>query len=168
MIAPSEALGLTRAGIDGERCGRLHANFDQAGFELVENAPHYRIGVNRLAKVGLRHRGHLGCRHGWRRVGAIRGGGGLRLLGGGRGAADIGGAPASAEEPQAAAATDGADAAPSMAAAEVPAMSQADLRQTVYADPVVRRIFDEFEARLVEVRVQAAAPLAVDSGSRKP
>jgi DNA polymerase-3 subunit gamma/tau len=88
--------------------------------------------------------------------------------GGGRGAADIGGAPASAEEPQAAAATDGADAAPSMAAAEVPAMSQADLRQTVYADPVVRRIFDEFEARLVEVRVQAAAPLAVDSGSRKP
>jgi len=55
-----------------------------------------------------------------------------------------------------------------VAAVDVPAMSQADLRQTVYADPVVRRIFDEFEARLVEVRVQAAAPPAVDSGPRKP
>ncbi|HEY1849791.1 MAG TPA: DNA polymerase III subunit gamma/tau [Candidatus Binataceae bacterium] len=87
---------------------------------------------------------------------------------GGSGAADTGGPAASAEEPQAAAATDGADAAPSVAAADVPAMSQADLRQTVYADPVVRRIFDEFEARLVEVRVQAVAPPTVDSGSRKP
>jgi DNA polymerase-3 subunit gamma/tau len=87
---------------------------------------------------------------------------------GGSGAADTGGTAASAEEPQAAAATDGADAAPSVAAADVPAMSQADLRQTVYADPVVRRIFDEFEARLVEVRVQAVAPPTVDSGSRKP
>ncbi len=44
-------------------------------------------------------------------------------------------------------------------------MSQADLRQTVYADPVVRRIFDEFEARLVEVRT---LPSAADSASRKP
>ena len=87
---------------------------------------------------------------------------------GGSGTADTGGAAASAAEPQSVAATDGADAAPSVAAVDVPAMSQADLRQTVYADPVVRRIFDEFEARLVEVRVQAAAPPAVDSGPRKP
>ena len=48
-------------------------------------------------------------------------------------------------------------------------MSQADLRQTVYGDPVVRRIFDEFEARLVEVRAPAAAPPASrDPESRKP
>jgi len=48
-----------------------------------------------------------------------------------------------------------------------PAMTQADLRQAVYGDPVVRRIFDEFEARLVEVRASAAGPGAGDSGSRK-
>jgi DNA polymerase-3 subunit gamma/tau len=54
-------------------------------------------------------------------------------------------------------------------AAGTAAMSQADLRQTVYADPVVRRIFDEFEARLVEVRAQAVAPAGPgDSASRKP
>jgi len=34
--------------------------------------------------------------------------------------------------------------------------SQAEMRQAVYGDPVVRRIFDEFEARLVEVRSQPA------------
>lgn len=48
-----------------------------------------------------------------------------------------------------------------------PAMTQADLRQAVYGDPVVRRIFDEFEARLVEVRAQPVAPAAGDSVSRK-
>ncbi|HJU28421.1 MAG TPA: hypothetical protein VJ718_04580, partial [Candidatus Binataceae bacterium] len=35
--------------------------------------------------------------------------------------------------------------------------SQAEMRQAVYGDPVVRRIFDEFEARLVEVRAQPPA-----------
>jgi DNA polymerase-3 subunit gamma/tau len=48
-----------------------------------------------------------------------------------------------------------------------PATSQADLRQAVYSDPVVRRIFDEFEARLVEVRAQAVASAAGDFWSRK-
>jgi DNA polymerase III subunit gamma/tau len=49
------------------------------------------------------------------------------------------------------------------------AMSQADLRQSVYGDPVVRRIFDEFEARLVEVRAEAPVTAgAGDSESRKP
>jgi DNA polymerase III subunit gamma/tau len=33
-----------------------------------------------------------------------------------------------------------------------PRQTQAEARQALYADPVVRRIFDEFEARLVEVR----------------
>jgi hypothetical protein len=43
--------------------------------------------------------------------------------------------------------------------------SQAELRQAVYGDPVVRRIFDEFEARLVEVR---ARPLGGDqTGGKK-
>jgi len=51
---------------------------------------------------------------------------------------------------------------------DTPAMSQADLRQTVYADPVVRRIFDEFEARLVEVRTQPAAPASGEAALRKP
>jgi hypothetical protein len=45
-------------------------------------------------------------------------------------------------------------------------MTQADLRQAVYGDPVVRRIFDEFEARLVEVRAPAV-PATGDSASRK-
>jgi len=56
------------------------------------------------------------------------------------------------------------DAGASTAAA--PAMTQADLRQAVYGDPVVRRIFDEFEARLVEVRA-SAPPRAIDSAPRK-
>ena len=33
-----------------------------------------------------------------------------------------------------------------------PRQTPAEARQALYADPVVRRIFDEFEARLVEVR----------------
>jgi hypothetical protein len=33
-----------------------------------------------------------------------------------------------------------------------PAVAQADLKQAVYADPVVQRLFNEFQARLVEVR----------------
>ncbi|HXZ88794.1 MAG TPA: hypothetical protein VEF07_09495, partial [Candidatus Binataceae bacterium] len=34
--------------------------------------------------------------------------------------------------------------------------TQAEARQALYADPLARRIFDEFEARLVEVRLQPA------------
>jgi hypothetical protein len=37
-----------------------------------------------------------------------------------------------------------------------PAIAQADLKQAVYADPVVQRLFNEFQARLVEVRAGAA------------
>jgi DNA polymerase III subunit gamma/tau len=47
----------------------------------------------------------------------------------------------------------------------VTGMSQAELKQSVYGDPVVRRIFDEFQARLVEVRAQ---PSGSDLASRKP
>jgi hypothetical protein len=48
-------------------------------------------------------------------------------------------------------------------------MSQAELKQSVYGDPVVRRIFDEFQARLVEVRAQPAAPFAAGGlAPRKP
>jgi DNA polymerase-3 subunit gamma/tau len=36
----------------------------------------------------------------------------------------------------------------------------ADARQALYSDPLVRRIFNEFEARLVEVRPQSASPSA--------
>ncbi len=42
--------------------------------------------------------------------------------------------------------------------ADAPAApTSAELRQSVYADPVVRRIFDEFQARLVEVRANGTA-----------
>jgi DNA polymerase-3 subunit gamma/tau len=52
---------------------------------------------------------------------------------------------------------------------EAAGMSQAELKQSVYGDPVVRRIFDEFQARLVEVRAQSAASSAArDAASRKP
>jgi DNA polymerase III subunit gamma/tau len=51
----------------------------------------------------------------------------------------------------------------------VAGMSQAELKQSVYGDPVVRRIFDEFQARLVEVRAQPAAPsTSSDLAPRKP
>jgi DNA polymerase-3 subunit gamma/tau len=61
----------------------------------------------------------------------------------------------------------GADAAAS--GSGIAAMSQAELKQSVYGDPVVRRIFDEFQARLVEVRAQPAVPPATgDLVARKP
>ena len=43
---------------------------------------------------------------------------------------------------------------------------QNKLKQSVYGDPVVRRIFDEFQARLVEVRAQPA--VGNDLAPRKP
>jgi DNA polymerase-3 subunit gamma/tau len=46
-------------------------------------------------------------------------------------------------------------------------MSQAELKQSVYGDPVVKRIFDEFQARLVEVRAQPSAPSAGGDLARK-
>jgi hypothetical protein len=52
--------------------------------------------------------------------------------------------------------------APSAAAAENPppltARSIAADRQALYADPVVRRIFEELQGRLVEVRERPTAP----------
>jgi hypothetical protein len=38
--------------------------------------------------------------------------------------------------------------------------TQGEARQALYADPVARRIFNEFEARLVEVRIQQPAAQA--------
>jgi hypothetical protein len=48
------------------------------------------------------------------------------------------------------------------------ARSNSDLRQALYADPVVRRIFNEFEARLVEVRNAPGAETNRPARSRKP
>jgi len=69
-------------------------------------------------------------------------------------------------EANAANAESNADASAPSTNGGVAAMSQADLKQTVYGDPVVRRIFDEFQARLVEVRAQASTPAA--SGDLSP
>ncbi|HEY2524705.1 MAG TPA: hypothetical protein VGI29_06575, partial [Candidatus Binataceae bacterium] len=45
-----------------------------------------------------------------------------------------------------------------------PAPNIATDRQALYADPVVRRIFEEFQGRLVDVRERpAAAPSAVQA-----
>jgi DNA polymerase-3 subunit gamma/tau len=44
----------------------------------------------------------------------------------------------------------------------------AELRQSVYSDPVVRRIFDEFQARLVEVRANGSAAAPSEGAARKP
>ncbi len=44
----------------------------------------------------------------------------------------------------------------------------AELRQSVYSDPVVRRIFDEFQARLVEVRANGSAAAPSAGAPRKP
>jgi hypothetical protein len=46
--------------------------------------------------------------------------------------------------------------APAAGSSGGPPQTQAEARQALYADPVARRIFDEFEARLVEVRLQPA------------
>jgi len=57
-----------------------------------------------------------------------------------------------------AAAADGIAIAAEDSSSKPPAPAQADLKQAVYADPVARRLFDEFQARLVEVRTPSAAP----------
>ncbi len=58
-----------------------------------------------------------------------------------------------------------ADVAPALAQS---APTSAELRQSVHADPVVRRIFDEFQARLVEVRANGTAAAPAESAPRKP
>jgi DNA polymerase III subunit gamma/tau len=48
-----------------------------------------------------------------------------------------------------------------------PAISQAGLRHAVYADPVAQRIFNEFQARLVEVKPSAGASTDADTDLNK-
>jgi hypothetical protein len=49
-----------------------------------------------------------------------------------------------------------------MPASSDPRRDTAEARQALYADPVVRRIFNEFEARLVEVRAAPCTRAAVE------
>jgi DNA polymerase III subunit gamma/tau len=85
------------------------------------------------------------------------------------GAAINGVAAALPDQMQAAGADPDADASASSSYGGVAGMSQAELKQSVYGDPIVRRIFDEFQARLIEVRAQpAAASAAGGLAPRKP
>ena len=60
------------------------------------------------------------------------------------------------------------DPATPAAAVATDGMSPAELKQSVYGDPVVKRVFDEFQARLVEVRAHPSAPpRAGDPGPHK-
>ena len=62
-----------------------------------------------------------------------------------------------ATTPSAAAANGSGEADGNNGAPEAPiTRNSADARQALYSDPVVRRIFNEFEARLVEVRATEA------------
>ncbi len=56
----------------------------------------------------------------------------------------------------------GIAAAEPMPTSANPRRDAAEARQALYADPVVRRIFNEFEARLVEVRDDPRSPAAVE------
>ncbi len=47
---------------------------------------------------------------------------------------------------------------PTPAPSSAPRQTQPDARQKLYADPVVQRIFEEFDARLVEVKTTSARP----------
>jgi hypothetical protein len=49
-----------------------------------------------------------------------------------------------------------------------PVNTQAAARQAILSDPVARRIFNEFEARLVEVKPVAARPAETDTPAAKP
>ena len=75
-------------------------------------------------------------------------------------------AAAHAEPAQATAAAQNASASAGNGGAA--GMSQAELKQSVYGDPVVKRIFDEFQARLVEVRAHPAAASGAVDLARKP
>ncbi len=79
------------------------------------------------------------------------------------GAAIDGGTTAPAEPARS---TDGATGAAVNGGAA--GMSQAELKQSVYGDPVVKRIFDEFQARLVEVRAHPADASGAGALGRKP
>jgi hypothetical protein len=68
----------------------------------------------------------------------------------------VGGRPDTAPSSGATAPATGAGEPPGLKAAasspDSPAQARSEARQAVYADPLVRRIFDELQARLVEVR----------------
>ena len=70
--------------------------------------------------------------------------------------------------PQTASAPSDADAPNASGGGGVSGKSQAELKQSVYGDPVVKRIFDEFQARLVEVREQPVGSFAAGDLVRKP
>jgi DNA polymerase-3 subunit gamma/tau len=86
------------------------------------------------------------------------------------------GAPAASDSPEAtvsaapAIATDQSNGNGTATAVEAPVVrNSAEARQALYSDPVVRRIFNEFEARLVEVRAdpQAQSRSAEDGAEPK-
>jgi hypothetical protein len=86
------------------------------------------------------------------------------------------GAPAASDSPEAtvsaapAIATDQSNGNGTATAVEAPVVrNSAEARQALYSDPVVRRIFNEFEARLVEVRAdpQAQSGSAEDGAEPK-
>jgi len=83
------------------------------------------------------------------------------------GDAPINGATTTDAEPPRSADAEGSASATSVNGGPA-AMSQTELKQSVYGDPVVKRIFDEFQARLVEVRPQSAAPFVAGDLPRKP
>jgi DNA polymerase-3 subunit gamma/tau len=56
---------------------------------------------------------------------------------------------------------------PSASTASTAGQTQADLQQKLYADPVVQRIFEEFDARLVEVKTVPNRPDASPSSVSK-
>jgi DNA polymerase-3 subunit gamma/tau len=55
---------------------------------------------------------------------------------------------------------DGGASVPPVSVAQSAGQSHADARQKLYADPVVRRIFEEFDARLVELKTASTGPNA--------
>jgi DNA polymerase-3 subunit gamma/tau len=75
--------------------------------------------------------------------------------------------PAAGPDDSSSAAVNGGSADASTTAASAPPTA-AELRQSVYSDPVVRRIFDEFQARLVEVRANGSAAAPSEGAARKP
>lgn len=77
-------------------------------------------------------------------------------------------APTGRADPAAAPAAPDPGVAEAVAAPAPAAPTAAELRQSVHADPVVRRIFDEFQARLVEVRANGTAAAPAESAPRKP
>jgi len=77
--------------------------------------------------------------------------------------------PSAAQPTPGSAPTAAGRGAPVTLASSVPpaGQSQPDARQKLYADPLVQRIFEEFDARLVEVKTTSIRPDASVSSDRK-